>query len=299
MDNDERPVRRRLKADDRRRQIVETAFDTIAEKGFEGLRTRDVAERVGINSATLHHYFPTKEALVEGIAEHLERLYANTRGDTPARERAAGANTAPATHDGEPPAPRPAEPATLHHDEPAALRGSEPATPHHGEPPAPHDGKSAAPHDDEPAAVRDGDPAAPHDGEPAAPQVESTAPRDGEPAALRKLRQEFADVAFFRREHPRTWAVSREFMLRAPRDPIVATVIARLNERWCASVERVLAEGRDAGVFRAVLDPAAAAVAVVGALWGSVVLTEPDEARFAAICDEIEAWLTTRGKNDT
>jgi TetR/AcrR family transcriptional regulator, regulator of cefoperazone and chloramphenicol sensitivity len=201
MDNGERPVRRRLKADDRRRQIVATAFETIAEKGFEGFRTREVAERVGINSATLHHYFPTKEALVEGVAEHLEQLYARNRAPT-------------------------------------------------------------------------------------------RATYEGEPAALGRLRQEFADVAFFRREHPRTWAVSREFMLRAPRDPTVATVIARLNERWCAGVEHVRAEGRDAGVFRAVHDPAAAAVAVVGALWGSVVLTEPDEARFTAICDEIEAWLT-------
>jgi len=196
MDKNERPVRRRLKADDRRRQIVETAFDTIAEKGFEGLRTRDVAERVGINSATLHHYFPTKEALVEGVAEHLERLYARTRA--PTREDALG-----------------------------------------------------------------------------------------------KLRQEFADVAYFRREHPRTWTVSREFMLRAPRDPTVAAVIARLNERWRASVEQVLTEGRDAGVFHAMRDPAAAAAAVVGALWGSIVLTEPDEARFTAICEEIETWLRT------
>jgi AcrR family transcriptional regulator len=200
MDNEVRPVRQRLRADERRRQILETAFDMVAEKGFEGLRTRDVAERAGINSATLHHYFPTKEALIEGVAAHLEAQYMTGR------------------------APRQAT------DEDA-------------------------------------------------------------PAALRELRQEFADVAFFWREHPRTWAVSREFMLRAPRDKAVADLVGRLNERWCASVERILAEGRDAGVFRAGLDPAAAALAVVGALWGSIVLAHPTHGRFDAVCREIEAGL--------
>ncbi len=179
---------------------METAFDMLADKGFEGFRTRDVAERAGINSATLHHYFLTKEALIEGVAAHLEQLYMRDR-----------------------------------------------------------------------ASERDAD--------------ETT------PTALRELRQEFDDVAYFWREHPRTWAVSREFMLRAPRDPAVAKVIGRLNERWCAGVERLLAEGRDAGVFRAELDPAAAALAVVGALWGSIMLTQPTRTQFDAVCHEIETWL--------
>lgn len=206
MDNERRPVRQRLKADDRRRQIVEAAFDTLAEKGFEGFRTRDVAERVGINSATLHHYFPTKEALIEGIATHLERLY---MGDM---------------------APRHTE--------------------------------------------------------------------EGVPAALRELRQEFADVAFFSRKQPKTWAVSREFMLRAPRDPVVADIVTRLNEQWRASVERILADGRDAGVFPAVRDPAAAALAVVGALWGSIMLAQPTPPQLDALCREIEAWLVGKDNQE-
>ncbi len=65
-------VRIRLKPDKRRRLIVEAAFTAVASDGFEGLRTRDIAMSVGINSATLHHYFPTKEDLVTGIAELLE-----------------------------------------------------------------------------------------------------------------------------------------------------------------------------------------------------------------------------------
>ena len=38
-------------------------------KGVEGLRTRDIAERVGINFATLHYHVPSKEALIEFLAD--------------------------------------------------------------------------------------------------------------------------------------------------------------------------------------------------------------------------------------
>jgi len=51
--------------------VVQAAYALIVEKGFEGLRTREVAERVGMNSATLHYYFPTKEALIQGVVHHL------------------------------------------------------------------------------------------------------------------------------------------------------------------------------------------------------------------------------------
>jgi AcrR family transcriptional regulator len=59
----------------RRQALVEAAFRTIAAKGFEGLRVRDVAAQVGINPATLHHYFPTKEDLIQAAVGYtMERL---------------------------------------------------------------------------------------------------------------------------------------------------------------------------------------------------------------------------------
>lgn len=51
----------------RRQSLVAAAFRRIAEAGFEGLRTRDVAGDAGVNVATLHYYFPTKEALIRGV----------------------------------------------------------------------------------------------------------------------------------------------------------------------------------------------------------------------------------------
>jgi len=54
----------------RRDELVRAAFHQVAERGFEGLRTREVAAEAGVNIATLHYYFPTKEALIRGVLEH-------------------------------------------------------------------------------------------------------------------------------------------------------------------------------------------------------------------------------------
>ena len=56
--------------EDRRTALVLAAYRQIAERGFEGLRTREVAAEVGVNIATLHYYFPTKEKLIEGVVAH-------------------------------------------------------------------------------------------------------------------------------------------------------------------------------------------------------------------------------------
>lgn len=52
---------------DRGKALVLGAFRLIAERGFEGLRLRDVAASAGIDHSTLHHYFPTKRDLVAAV----------------------------------------------------------------------------------------------------------------------------------------------------------------------------------------------------------------------------------------
>jgi AcrR family transcriptional regulator len=59
-----------------RRSLVGSAYELIAEGGFEHLRTRDVAARAGVNVATLHYYFPTKEDLVRAVMERLDQDFA-------------------------------------------------------------------------------------------------------------------------------------------------------------------------------------------------------------------------------
>src|SRR5271168_973851 len=61
---------------DRRKSLLQAAFDVIAFSGFEGLRTRAVAEHAGVNIATLHYYFPTKQTLIEGLAQFLSGIFA-------------------------------------------------------------------------------------------------------------------------------------------------------------------------------------------------------------------------------
>ena len=62
----------------RRQELVQAAFNQIAEHGFEGLRTRDVAAEVGVNIATLHYYFPTKESLIRGVVEYAMARFRST-----------------------------------------------------------------------------------------------------------------------------------------------------------------------------------------------------------------------------
>ena len=57
----------RLGGDERRDDLVRAAFACLSADGFEGLRTRSVADLAGVNIATLHYYFPTKEALIGGV----------------------------------------------------------------------------------------------------------------------------------------------------------------------------------------------------------------------------------------
>ena len=63
---------------DRRQALIGAAYQRIANDGFEGLRTRDVAADVGVNIATLHYYFPTKEALIRGVIGYAMQHFTQT-----------------------------------------------------------------------------------------------------------------------------------------------------------------------------------------------------------------------------
>jgi AcrR family transcriptional regulator len=65
-------------AEPRRRALVLAAYRRVAEAGFEGLRTRDVAAEAGVNVATLHYYFRTKEALIRAVLGHAMERFRTT-----------------------------------------------------------------------------------------------------------------------------------------------------------------------------------------------------------------------------
>src|SRR5256885_4284878 len=72
------PTTRTAEGLDRKTALVQAAYRAIAAEGFEGLRTRDVAGDAGVNVATLHYYFPTKEALIRGVIGHAMRRFIAT-----------------------------------------------------------------------------------------------------------------------------------------------------------------------------------------------------------------------------
>src|SRR5437763_14371802 len=55
---------------DRREALVLGACNATAQKGFEGVRLREVADSAGIDHSTLHHYFPTKQDLITAVLDY-------------------------------------------------------------------------------------------------------------------------------------------------------------------------------------------------------------------------------------
>jgi AcrR family transcriptional regulator len=58
------------RSQERRELLVAAAYEVMRTHGIANLRTRDVAAQAGITVATLHYYFPTKEALVRAVIDY-------------------------------------------------------------------------------------------------------------------------------------------------------------------------------------------------------------------------------------
>ena len=87
------PRRKRLRPDDRRRQIIAAAIAYFAEVGFEG-GTRELARRLGVTQPLIYRYFPSKEDLIRSVYQEVYLLrwqpdWEYALGDTsrPIRER--------------------------------------------------------------------------------------------------------------------------------------------------------------------------------------------------------------------
>lgn len=60
------PVRQRLGAAERERQILDGAIQFFASHGFDA-QLRDLAKSIGVTHALLYHYFPTKQSLIDRV----------------------------------------------------------------------------------------------------------------------------------------------------------------------------------------------------------------------------------------
>ena len=66
-----------------RRAILEAVAVEIAESGLTGFSIQGVADRAGVTHRTVYNYFPTREALSDAFAEHVEALFAEQGGVPP------------------------------------------------------------------------------------------------------------------------------------------------------------------------------------------------------------------------
>jgi AcrR family transcriptional regulator len=84
------PAYTRLNVDERRRQLIEAGSRLFAERAFEEISMRQIAEAAGISKALLYHYFPSKtelfKAAVEEHATELQRLIEPAGTGSPVEE---------------------------------------------------------------------------------------------------------------------------------------------------------------------------------------------------------------------
>jgi AcrR family transcriptional regulator len=55
-----------------RRAILDALADVIADSGATGFSVQEVADRAGVTHRTVYNHFPTREALNDGFAVHVE-----------------------------------------------------------------------------------------------------------------------------------------------------------------------------------------------------------------------------------
>lgn len=56
--------------------IIDAATQLIAQEGFEGLRTRKIAELAGVNHATIHYHFKDKARLIGAVVQSMsDKIY--------------------------------------------------------------------------------------------------------------------------------------------------------------------------------------------------------------------------------
>lgn len=67
------PARVRKDYDVRRAEIVEVAIGLIGARGYYGMTVQMLAESCGLTKAGWLHYFPSKEQMLEGLLDELDR----------------------------------------------------------------------------------------------------------------------------------------------------------------------------------------------------------------------------------
>ena len=58
------------------KELISTALDLVQKRGYNAFSYRDLSERVGIKTASIHYYFPTKGDLGEAMMKSYREAFA-------------------------------------------------------------------------------------------------------------------------------------------------------------------------------------------------------------------------------
>src|SRR5579884_2928380 len=87
------PAYTRLQVDERRRQLLDAGSLLFAQRAYEEISMRQVAQAAGVSKPLLYHYFPSKielfKAAVADKATELQQLIQPTGTGTPLEQLAA------------------------------------------------------------------------------------------------------------------------------------------------------------------------------------------------------------------
>ena len=71
----------RRRAEARPDEVLDAALDLFIERGFASTRVEDIAVRAGLSKGAVYLYFPSKEAVLEGIVRRAMVPIASTAGE--------------------------------------------------------------------------------------------------------------------------------------------------------------------------------------------------------------------------
>ena len=81
-----------LPGDSTEQKIFDAAHEVFTQKGMDGAKMQEIADRAGINKALLHYYYRTKEKLYEAvvrviISKALPAIWHVIESDLPLEEK--------------------------------------------------------------------------------------------------------------------------------------------------------------------------------------------------------------------
>lgn len=71
IDKDKVKVKKRLKGEDRKKEIISVAKGLFAQKGFYGVTVDQIVDAIGVSPAVLYRYFSSKESLYDAILNEI------------------------------------------------------------------------------------------------------------------------------------------------------------------------------------------------------------------------------------